>query len=180
VFGVWYEMDDAISACSNTKHETPNTKHTRKKAAFLTFSESFNINATSVLKRKTKMELSGAQIMMEVLKEEGVDIIFGFPGGVVIDIFDELAKTDIRRVLVRHEQGAVHAADGYARASGKTGVCLVTSGPGATNAVTGIATAYMDSIPLVVFTGQVPTRLIGNDAFQEVDIVGRQPLIIPR
>ncbi len=118
------------------------------------------------------MELTGAQIMMEVLKEEGVDTIFGFPGGVVIDIFDELARTDIRRVLVRHEQGAVHAADGYARASGKTGVCLVTSGPGATNTVTGIATAYMDSIPLVVFTGQVPTQLIGNDAFQEVDIVG--------
>ena len=118
------------------------------------------------------MELTGAQIMMEVLKEEGVDTIFGFPGGVVIDIFDELAKTDIRSVLVRHEQGAVHAADGYARALGKTGVCLVTSGPGATNTVTGIATAYMDSIPLVVFTGQVPTQLIGNDAFQEVDIVG--------
>ena len=118
------------------------------------------------------MELTGAQIMMEVLKEEGVDTIFGFPGGVVIDLFDELAKTDIRRILVRHEQGAVHAADGYARASGKTGVCLVTSGPGATNTVTGIATAYMDSIPLVVFTGQVPTQLIGNDAFQEVDIVG--------
>jgi acetolactate synthase-1/2/3 large subunit len=118
------------------------------------------------------MELTGAQIMMEVLKEEGVDTIFGFPGGVVIDLFDELAKTDIRRILVRHEQGAVHAADGYARASGKTGVCLVTSGPGATNTVTGIATAYMDSIPMVVFTGQVPTQLIGNDAFQEVDIVG--------
>jgi len=118
------------------------------------------------------MELTGAQIMMEVLKEEGVDTIFGFPGGVVIDIFDELAKTDIRSILVRHEQGAVHAADGYARASGKTGVCLVTSGPGATNTVTGIATAYMDSIPLVIFTGQVPTPLIGNDAFQEVDIVG--------
>jgi len=118
------------------------------------------------------MELTGAQIMMEVLKEERVDTIFGFPGGVVIDLFDELAKTDIRRILVRHEQGAVHAADGYARASGKTGVCLVTSGPGATNTVTGIATAYMDSIPLVVFTGQVPTQLIGNDAFQEVDIVG--------
>ena len=118
------------------------------------------------------MKLTGAQIMMEVLKEEGVDTIFGFPGGVVIDLFDELAKTDIRRILVRHEQGAVHAADGYARASGKTGVCLVTSGPGATNTVTGIATAYMDSIPLVVFTGQVPTQLIGNDAFQEVDIVG--------
>jgi len=110
--------------------------------------------------------------MMEVLKEEGVDTIFGFPGGVVIDIFDELAKTDIRRILVRHEQGAVHAADGYARAGGKTGVCLVTSGPGATNTVTGIATAYMDSIPMVIFTGQVPTQLIGNDAFQEVDIVG--------
>ena len=118
------------------------------------------------------MELTGAQIMMEVLKEEGVDTIFGFPGGVVIDIFDELAKTDIRSVLVRHEQGAVHAADGYARAGGKPGVCLVTSGPGATNTVTGIATAYMDSIPLVVFTGQVPTQLISNDAFQEVDIVG--------
>lgn len=118
------------------------------------------------------MKLTGAQIMMEVLKEEGVDTIFGFPGGVVIDIFDELAKTDIRRVLVRHEQGAVHAADGYARAGGKTGVCLVTSGPGATNTVTGIATAHMDSIPMVIFTGQVPTQLIGNDAFQEVDIVG--------
>jgi len=110
--------------------------------------------------------------MMKVLKEEGVETIFGFPGGVVIDLFDELARTDIRSILVRHEQGAVHAADGYARASGKTGVCLVTSGPGATNTVTGIATAYMDSIPLVVFTGQVPTQLIGNDAFQEVDIVG--------
>src|SRR5210317_2104821 len=118
------------------------------------------------------MELTGAQIMMEVLKEEGVDTIFGFPGGVVIDLFDELAKTDIRRILVRHEQGAVHAADGYARASGKTGICLVTSGPGATNTVTGIASAYMDSIPVVVITGQVPTHLIGNDAFQEVDIVG--------
>ena len=118
------------------------------------------------------MKLTGAQIMMEVLKEEGVDTIFGFPGGVVIDLFDELAKTDIQNILVRHEQGAVHAADGYARASGKTGVCLVTSGPGATNTITGIATAYMDSIPMVVFTGQVPTQLIGNDAFQEVDIVG--------
>jgi acetolactate synthase-1/2/3 large subunit len=118
------------------------------------------------------MELTGAQIMMEVLKEEGVDTIFGFPGGAVIDIYDELAKTDIDHILVRHEQGAVHAADGYARAGGKTGVCLVTSGPGATNTVTGIASAYMDSIPMVIFTGQVPTQLIGNDAFQEVDIVG--------
>jgi len=109
---------------------------------------------------------------MEVLKEEGVDTIFGFPGGVIIDINDELDKTDIRYILVRHEQAAVHAADGYARAKGKVGVCLVTSGPGATNTVTGIASAYMDSIPVVVFTGQVPTSLIGNDAFQEVDIVG--------
>ncbi len=118
------------------------------------------------------MKLTGAKILMEVLKEEGVETIFGFPGGAVIDIYDALMQTDIRHVLVRHEQGAVHAADGYARASGKVGVCLVTSGPGATNAVTGIATAYMDSIPLVVITGQVPTPLIGNDAFQEADIVG--------
>ncbi len=118
------------------------------------------------------MKLTGAQVLMEVLKDEGVDTIFGFPGGAVIDLYDELVKTDIRHVLVRHEQGAVHAADGYARAGNKTGVCLVTSGPGATNTVTGLATAYMDSIPLVVITGQVPTHLIGNDAFQEVDIVG--------
>ncbi len=118
------------------------------------------------------MKLTGAQIMMQVLKEEGVDTIFGFPGGAVIDIYDELVKTDIQHILVRHEQGAVHAADGYARASGKVGVCLVTSGPGATNTVTGIASAYMDSIPIVVISGQVPTHLIGNDAFQEVDIVG--------
>ncbi|HSO67497.1 MAG TPA: biosynthetic-type acetolactate synthase large subunit [Desulfatirhabdiaceae bacterium] len=116
--------------------------------------------------------LTGAQILMAVLKEEGVDTIFGFPGGAVIDIYDELVKTDIRHIMVRHEQAAVHAADGYARASGKVGVCLVTSGPGATNTVTGIASAFMDSIPIVVITGQVPTHLIGNDAFQEVDIVG--------
>jgi acetolactate synthase I/II/III large subunit len=118
------------------------------------------------------MKLTGAQILMEVLKEEGVDSIFGFPGGATIDIHDSLVKTEIRHFLVRHEQGAVHAADGFARASGRVGVCLVTSGPGATNAVTGIATAYMDSIPLVIISGQVPTHLIGNDAFQEVDIVG--------
>ena len=109
---------------------------------------------------------------MKVLQEEGIDTIFGFPGGAVIDIYDELVKTDIRHILVRHEQGAVHAADGYARASGRVGVCLVTSGPGATNTVTGIASAYMDSVPIVVLTGQVHTQLIGNDAFQEVDIVG--------
>ncbi|RTZ99552.1 MAG: biosynthetic-type acetolactate synthase large subunit [Deltaproteobacteria bacterium] len=118
------------------------------------------------------MKLTGAEILMKVLHEESVDTIFGFPGGAVIDIYDELVNTEINHYLVRHEQGAVHAADGYARASGKVGVCLVTSGPGATNTVTGIATAYMDSIPLVIFTGQVPTHLIGNDAFQEVDIVG--------
>ncbi len=118
------------------------------------------------------MELTGAQILIKVFEEEKVDTIFGFPGGMVIDIYDTLEDTRIKHILVRHEQGAVHAADGYARASGKVGVCLVTSGPGATNTVTGIASAHMDSIPLVVITGQVPTHLIGNDAFQEVDIVG--------
>ena len=118
------------------------------------------------------MKLTGAQILMEVLKEEGVDSIFGYPGGAIIDIYDELAKTDIHHVLVRHEQAAVHSADGYARASGRVGVCLVTSGPGVTNTVTGIASAYMDSVPMVILSGQVPTALIGNDAFQEVDIVG--------
>lgn len=118
------------------------------------------------------MELTGAQVLMKVLEEEGVDTIFGFPGGAVIDIYDEIMNTDIKHILVRHEQGAVHAADGYARATGGVGVCLVTSGPGATNTVTGLASAYMDSIPVVVITGQVPTHLIGNDAFQEVDIVG--------
>jgi acetolactate synthase-1/2/3 large subunit len=115
---------------------------------------------------------TGAQILLESLRLEGVDTVFGFPGGMVIDIYNELPNFPIRHILVRHEQAAVHAADGYARSSGRVGVCLVTSGPGATNTVTGIATAYMDSIPLVVFTGQVPTRLIGNDAFQEADIIG--------
>ena len=109
------------------------------------------------------MKMTGAQVLLAMLKQEGVDTIFGFPGGVLLDIYDEIYKSDIRHILVRHEQGAVHAADGYARASGNVGVCLVTSGPGATNTVTGVATAYMDSIPLVVFTGQVPTQLIGND-----------------
>ena len=118
------------------------------------------------------MELSGAQIVLESLIKEGVDCIFGFPGGAVIDLYDQLPNYPITHILVRHEQGAAHAADGYARASGKVGVCLVTSGPGATNTVTGVATAYMDSIPMVVLTGQVPSPLIGNDAFQEVDIVG--------
>jgi acetolactate synthase-1/2/3 large subunit len=119
------------------------------------------------------MKMSGAEILIESLKREGVKHIFGYPGGVVLNIFDCLYDDkDIQLILTRHEQGAIHAADGYARASGKVGVGLVTSGPGATNTVTGIATASMDSIPLVVFSGQVPTMLIGNDAFQEADIVG--------
>ena len=119
------------------------------------------------------MLCTGATILLESLKREGVDLFFGYPGGAVIDIYDELPRhPELRHILVRHEQGAVHAADGYARASGKVGVCLATSGPGATNTVTGIATAYSDSIPMVVLTGQVSTPLIGNDAFQEVDIVG--------
>lgn len=118
-------------------------------------------------------ELSGAEIVVQALLDEGVELVFGYPGGSVLHIYDALFKHGgVRHILVRHEQGAAHAADGYARATGKCGVCLVTSGPGATNAVTGIATAYMDSIPLVVLTGQVPTPVIGSDAFQEVDTVG--------
>jgi len=117
-------------------------------------------------------KLKGAQILIRSLRDEGVDTLFGYPGGAVIDIYDEIHKAKFKHILVRHEQGATHAADGYARASGKTGVCLVTSGPGATNTVTGIATAYVDSIPIVVFTGQVPTSFIGSDAFQEADITG--------
>ncbi len=119
------------------------------------------------------MKLTGAQILIKMIKAEGIDTVFGYPGGAVIDIYDAIAKQDgLRHILVRHEQGAVHAADAYARANRSVGVALVTSGPGATNTVTGIANAHSDSIPLVVFTGQVPTGLIGNDAFQEVDIVG--------
>ena len=122
---------------------------------------------------KAKEILRGAEIFIRALKEEGVKHVFGYPGGAVLHIYDELYKQEeLVHILVRHEQGATHAADGYARATGKPGVVLVTSGPGATNCVTGIATAYMDSIPLVVFTGQVPTHLIGNDAFQEVDAIG--------
>ena len=119
------------------------------------------------------MKMNGARIMLECLKKEGVDTIFGYPGGTVINIYDELFSfKEIRHILPRHEQAGTHAADGYARATGRVGVCLATSGPGATNTVTGIATAYMDSIPMVIITGQVPTPLIGNDAFQEVDIIG--------
>ena len=113
------------------------------------------------------MQMTGAEIFVRALADMGVDVVFGYPGGATIHIYDALFKnTKVRHMLCRHEQGAVHMADGYARASGRTGVCLVTSGPGATNTVTGLATAYMDSIPVVVFTGQVPTLMIGNDAFQ--------------
>ncbi len=119
------------------------------------------------------MELSGAEILVQCLKDEGVEYLFGYPGGAVLHIYDALYnQEDVKHILVRHEQAATHAADGYARATGKPGVVLVTSGPGATNAVTGIATAYMDSIPMVVITGQVSTAVIGSDAFQEVDAVG--------
>jgi len=119
------------------------------------------------------VELTGAEIITRFLQDEGVEYVFGYPGGAVLHIYDAIYRQDaVKHVLARHEQGAVHAADGYARSSNKPGVVLVTSGPGATNAVTGIATAYMDSVPLVVITGQVPKPLIGNDAFQEVDTVG--------
>lgn len=117
--------------------------------------------------------MTGAKMIVEALKREGVEVLFGYPGGAVIDIYDEIYKAEgLHHVLVRHEQGAAHAADGFARSTGKVGVALATSGPGATNTVTGIATAYMDSIPVVILTGQVPTKLIGNDAFQEVDTTG--------
>ncbi len=116
--------------------------------------------------------MKGAQILLESLKREGVKVIFGYPGGQVLPIFDSLYDSDIKFILTRHEQGAAHAADGYARATGKVGVCLATSGPGATNLVTGIANAYMDSIPMVAITGQVKSFLIGNDAFQEADVTG--------
>jgi acetolactate synthase-1/2/3 large subunit len=118
-------------------------------------------------------ELNGAEIVIRCLQEEGVDVVFGYPGGAVLFIYDELFKQEkVKHVLVRHEQGAAHAADAYSRASNKVGVCLVTSGPGVTNAVTGIATAYMDSIPMVILSGQVPTHFIGQDAFQECDAIG--------
>lgn len=119
------------------------------------------------------MKMNGARILLESLKREGVDLVFGYPGGTVINLYDELMNVrEIRHILPRHEQGGTHAADGYARATGKVGVAIATSGPGATNTVTGIATAYMDSIPMVIICGQVPTPLIGNDAFQEVDMIG--------
>src|SRR6201997_2392031 len=123
-------------------------------------------------KWKTVKKLTGAQIVIETLIAEGVDVIFGYPGGAILPTYDALLDSKIKHVLVRHEQGATHMAEGYARVSGKPGVVLVTSGPGATNTVTGIADAYMDSTPLVVLSGQVSTSLIGNDAFQEADFVG--------
>jgi len=116
--------------------------------------------------------MTGAQILLECLKREGVQVIFGYPGGQVLPLFDKLYDSEIKFILVRHEQGSAHAADGYARATGKAGVCIATSGPGATNLVTGIANAYMDSIPMIAITGQVKSHLIGNDAFQEADVTG--------
>jgi acetolactate synthase-1/2/3 large subunit len=127
-----------------------------------------------MIKENKKQLMTGSKILIESLLKEGVDTIFGYPGGAVLNIYDELFnyRDKLNHILVRHEQGAAHAADGYARATGKVGVVLVTSGPGATNTITGIATAYMDSVPMVIITGQVPTSLIGNDAFQEADTVG--------
>ena len=120
------------------------------------------------------MQLTGAEIVIECLKEQGVDVVFGYPGGTILNVYDALYKhsDEITHILTSHEQGASHAADGYARATGKVGVCLATSGPGATNLVTGIATAYMDSVPMVAITANVTLPLLGKDSFQEVDIAG--------
>jgi acetolactate synthase I/II/III large subunit len=119
------------------------------------------------------MEMTGADIVVRCLQEEGIEHVFGYPGGAVLYIYDAIYKQQkFQHILVRHEQAAVHAADAYSRSTEKVGVCLVTSGPGVTNAVTGIATAYMDSIPMVILSGQVPTHAIGEDAFQECDTVG--------
>jgi acetolactate synthase-1/2/3 large subunit len=120
--------------------------------------------------KKTRM--TGARALIESLYAENVDVMFGYPGGVLLPIYDALFDSDLKHILVRHEQAAAHAADGYARATGKVGVCMATSGPGATNLVTGIANAYMDSVPMVAITGQVPRSMLGNDAFQEADITG--------
>ena len=121
----------------------------------------------------TERTMTGAAVIIRALIDQGVEVVFGYPGGAVLPIYDEIFKTnELRHVLVRHEQGAVHAAEGYARSTGKIGVVLVTSGPGATNAVTGLTDALMDSVPVICLTGQVPTHLIGNDAFQECDTTG--------
>src|SRR6056297_318258 len=124
-------------------------------------------------RKQMTRQMTGAKMVVQALRDQGVDVVFGYPGGAVLPIYDEVfQQNDIRHILVRHEQGAVHAAEGYARSTGKPGVALVTSGPGATNAVTGLTDALMDSIPIVVLSGQVPTFMIGNDAFQEADTVG--------
>ena len=116
--------------------------------------------------------MNGSEILIQCLEREGTDVVFGYPGGAIMPVYDALYDAELKHVLVRHEQAAVLAADGYARATGKVGVCIATSGPGATNLVTGLANAFMDSVPLVAITGQVPTSLLGTDAFQEVDIFG--------
>src|ERR687895_1307845 len=150
---------------------TPRRGLTAPHQAFIV--QSLSATFEKSMDRAKTTTLTGAEIVVRCLQEEGVEYVFGYPGGAVLFIYDELFKQDkVKHVLVRHEQGAVHAADGYSRSSKKIGVCLVTSGPGVTNAVTGIATAYMDSIPLIVLTGQVPTHAIGLDAFQECDTVG--------
>lgn len=128
--------------------------------------------ATTATAEQTYQAKDGADVLVQALHDQGVEIVFGYPGGAVLQIYDAMYKNPIRHILTRHEQGAIHAAEGYARVSGKTGVVIATSGPGATNLVTGIADAMIDSIPLVVFTGQVATSVIGTDAFQEADIMG--------
>ena len=127
-----------------------------------------------IIRRCLRVQLTGSEIVIECLKEQGVDTVFGYPGGAILNVYDALYKhrSEIRHILTSHEQGASHAADGYARATGKVGVCLATSGPGATNLVTGIATAYMDSVPLVAITCNVGVSLLGKDSFQEIDITG--------
>lgn len=124
------------------------------------------------VEKSTSGKMNGAMMLVEALKEENVEVIFGYPGGAVLPIYDKLYDAGIKHILTRHEQGGIHAAEGYARISGKPGVCIVTSGPGATNVVTGLTDAMMDSLPLVVFTGQVASGVIGSDAFQEADVIG--------
>src|SRR5215471_5230872 len=135
---------------------------------------SIEVNSAATVTWEAPRTMRGARILCEALVREGVDTIFGYPGGAVLHIYDELTAYEdrITHVLARHEQGAIHMAEGYAKATGRVGCALVTSGPGATNAVTGITDAFMDSVPLVVITGQVPRRMIGTDAFQEIDTVG--------
>ncbi|BAB06780.1 acetolactate synthase large subunit [Halalkalibacterium halodurans C-125] len=135
-------------------------------------STNFKLKKREQPKPEPPQEMSGSSMLIQALAREGVDVIFGYPGGAILPTYDEIYKTGIRHILARHEQGAIHAAEGYARVSGKPGVCVVTSGPGATNVVTGIADAMIDSLPLVVITGQVATTLIGTDAFQEADMIG--------